>query len=158
MGGARMLTFQVLSLLSRCPGAFSHGYLSKPSSRNVNNCGDAANPYCVNDVSTGQGWTGSTAPGATPVPEPACGAGKDDARYTTKGDIMATYTAGQTINVEYKVNANHGGHVAYRLCLDGSDTEDCFRQQYLENEDGEIWMQVPNAGGGFVEGATMTNT
>merc|ERR1711988_1000248 len=30
-------------------------------------------------------------------------------------------------------------------CLDGSDTEECFKQNYLKNEKGEVWMQIPKA-------------
>jgi len=31
------------------------------------------------------------------------------------------------------------------LCLDGSDTEECFKQNYLENDKGDVWMQIPRA-------------
>jgi len=40
------------------------------------------------------------------------------------------------------IAANHGGWYAYRLCPDGSDTEECFAQNYLPNMEGKFWMPV----------------
>jgi len=62
--------------------------------------------------------------------------------------VVATYRAGDTIEVEMQTYENHAGHYAYRLCLDGSDTEECFKKNYLQNDQGKVWMAIPKANHG----------
>lgn len=61
----------------------------------------------------------------------------------TPGEIQARYTAGDTVEVAWVVSANHRGSYQYRLCLDGSDTEECFKKTPLLFEDGASWHELP---------------
>merc|ERR1711879_340429 len=47
------------------------------------------------------------------------------------GKVHARLTAGETIDVAWMVSAPHGGQYQYRLCLDGTDTEECFKKTPL---------------------------
>merc|ERR1712178_60349 len=42
-------------------------------------------------------------------------------------------------DVAVKYVLNHAGNYQFRLCLDGSDTEECFQQTPLQFEDGQDW-------------------
>jgi len=53
------------------------------------------------------------------------------------GPIQARYTSGQVVEMRWNVYADHGGWFEYRICLDGSDTEDCFRRNILLNTAGQ---------------------
>jgi len=144
--GIAMLATHAITILSLLPGAYSHGFMVKPQSRNDKNC--AASDYkCRSDVAVPRNYAGgffNKAPGLGEgsVPGPVCGAGDSSAKFK-KGEAVATYRAGDTIDVQWKSYANHGGHYAYRLCLDGSDTEECFKQNYLQNDKGETWIKIP---------------
>jgi hypothetical protein len=43
--------------------------------------------------------------------------------------------------------ANHGGKYQYRICLDGSDTEECFKKNILKNDKGQTWLEVDDKKG-----------
>ena len=58
------------------------------------------------------------------------------------GPVQAHYTAGETVELEWQVAANHGGKYQYRICTDGSDTEECFRKNILRSEKGETWFTM----------------
>lgn len=60
----------------------------------------------------------------------------------TKGPIQGNYKAGDVVEMQWHVWADHGGWYSYRICLDGSDTEECFRQNILSNTNGEQQMTV----------------
>merc|ERR1712110_822206 len=53
------------------------------------------------------------------------------------GPIQAHYTSGQVAEMRWNVYADHGGWFEYRICLDGSDKEDCFRRNILLNTAGQ---------------------
>jgi len=141
--GIAMLAAHAIAILSLLPGAYSHGFMTKPTSRNDKNCAPA-DYKCRSDVAVPRNYFSGNRPklGEGSVPGPVCGAGDSSSKFK-KGQPVATYRAGDTIDVEWKSYANHGGHYAYRLCLDGSDTEDCFKQNYLQNDKGEVWMKIP---------------
>lgn len=90
-------------------------------------------------------------PGVAKVYSPFCSGGRDprlsDAAITAlnqKGPSQATWPAGSTQLVSWNVQASHGGVYSYRLCCDGSDSEECFQQNVLEGEDGTKWFPIPN--------------
>merc|ERR1712216_360747 len=117
-------------------GALGHGYMSEPRPRNVLNC-PVFDYKCKSDVALPKEMMdfvgGSSPPGSIKVPEPVCGAGKSDARFTQAGPSVKTYQAGELIEVSWQSVAAHGGHYSYHLCPDGSDTEDCFKKHEMTN-------------------------
>jgi len=147
--GIAMVAAHAIAIFSLLPGAYSHGYMVKPSSRNDLNC--APGDYgCRSNVAVPRNYRSRATPGLGEgsVPEPACGAGKTGPEFK-KGRVVATYRAGDTIEVEMQTYENHAGHYAYRLCLDGSDTEECFKKNYLQNDQGKVWMAIPKANHGM---------
>lgn len=112
-----MFGIKALALLPLLPGAHAHGYLRSPSPRNCE--GNRCTP---NLRVRSQG--------------PFCG------NYE-KGQPVVTFTAGQTIDVEWTVVINHRGSYKYQICRDGSDTEECFKQNSLKNDQGQVSVQIP---------------
>jgi hypothetical protein len=55
---------------------------------------------------------------------------------------QVTWQAGSVVDVEVKYILNHAGNYQFRLCLDGSDTDDCFNQMPLKFEDGQDWHWI----------------
>lgn len=55
---------------------------------------------------------------------------------------QVTWTAGTVVDVEVKYLLNHAGNYQFRLCLDGTDTDDCFNETPLKFEDGEDWHWI----------------
>ena len=51
--------------------------------------------------------------------------------------MQANYTAGALVPMTWQVAANHGGKYQYRICTDGSDTEECFKRNVLKNDKGK---------------------
>jgi len=98
-----------------------------------------------------------TPPGTMPLTGPVCagnmeprqegfrlfqapGAEEVYAAFQTAGAVQGTYRAGDIIETRWQIVANHGGFYSYRLCLDGSDTEECFQNMVLQNETGAAWL------------------
>jgi len=156
-------------MLVSAPSVLAHGYISTPTSRNILACGKVyddsnwyADPFytCSTDRETGAqspsmsglpaGVAAGDMPGVARVNAPFCSGG-DDARIpdaiqglNTKGSSQATWNAGDLVDVAWSVQAAHGGVYAYRLCCDGSDTEECFAKHILSNDDGVSWFPVPD--------------
>jgi len=67
-----------------------------------------------------------------------------------KGIIAATYTAGQTIDIEVELTAAHLGHMEWRLCTNPSgETQDCFNQNLLQRADGQGSKLMVDQGSGW---------
>lgn len=157
-------------LASQLHGVMSHGYIDEPTSRNQLVCRKAypdmdwySPPLfdCLTDRETPAqsplfsglpaGMMAGDMPGVAKVYTPVCSAGHDSrisdaaiAGLNERGPSMATWLAGSTQEVSWNVQASHGGVYSYRLCCDGSDTEECFQQNVLEGEDGNKWFPIPN--------------
>jgi len=151
-------------------GAQGHGWMSAPVSRqSLRSCADGppyppnceCHYYCVSHQATNQACdlpcgdcaypheggnctTGFHPGSATPL-EPYCNPNQlpNTGFLETPGEIQASYTAGDTIEVAWVVSVNHRGWYQYRLCLDGSDTEECFKKTPLRFEDGASWHELP---------------
>lgn len=67
--------------------------------------------------------------------------------FMQPGAAQASYVSGDTIDVEWTIVANHWGVYSYRICTDGSDTEECFQQGILSTEKGEQWVELKQASG-----------
>jgi len=83
----------------------------------------------------------------TPICGPPQASGKIDAsmlkKLATPGPIQASWKPGETVTITWNVQANHGGHYQYRLCPDGSDTEECFSKHVLKTVEGKEWVRIP---------------
>jgi len=122
--------------------------------------------FCISDLETGADMPDSGLPtpilpdnvagrhpGVAKMGEPLCAPpvahGRIDAATLTKlgspGPVQATWTQGQRVDITWNVQANHGGWYSYRLCPDGSDTEECFSKHVLKNVHGEEWMKIDYA-------------
>jgi hypothetical protein len=55
---------------------------------------------------------------------------------------QVTWRAGTVVDVEVKYLLNHAGSYQFRLCLDGTDTDECFNETPLKFEDGEDWHWI----------------
>jgi hypothetical protein len=55
---------------------------------------------------------------------------------------QVTWHSGSVVDVQVKYLANHAGNYQFRLCLDGSDTDECFKQTPLVFEDGQDWHWI----------------
>jgi len=145
-------------------GVIGHGTLTTPTSRAGLGCPQLGGPsyYCEHHQATldfcgaharcaglhGRRCESTTAIGyctaelgtATPL-EPYCNPNQAPGTsfLETPGVVQASWTAGEEVDVAWSVSAPHGGWYRYRLCLDGSDTEDCFRKTPLLFSDGEMW-------------------
>jgi len=134
-----MLTTFVL-LLTSVVSVHGHGYLQTPRSRN----------YVATNKVDGKDWNGGptdplveyNAPGLNVV-GPQCGQVGDrnyDFPNSTTGALLApriqaNYTRGQTITVEVKVFAHHGGHFEFYACAitaGQSPSKACFQANPLE--------------------------
>ena len=121
----------------------AHSQQEKPKPRNLIHCGPTGywNPCQNHRVWPSNGYKGDPI-GSYPVHggHPCVGEGPNGEANSEQfnamsraGEIQATYRAGETIDVEWKVLANHGGIYSWRLCLDADNpTEDCFKQNTLE--------------------------
>jgi len=94
----------VTLLISFCfAQVYSHGAMTFPPARNAKP-GDFAWNSANNGAQTGD-WTNER----TNV----CG----QPQYITPGPIGATFTAGQTVNIDISISAYHGGYYEFRLCV-----------------------------------------
>jgi len=151
-------------------GAQGHGWMSTPLSRaSLNGCSDdpsrpdcECHYFCASHQATsyacdlpcgdcvlpheGGNCTAGHYPGTATPKEPYCNPNQSPNTefLETPGEIQASYTAGDTIEVAWVVSVNHYGSYQYRLCLDGSDTEECFKKTPLRFEDGASWHELPN--------------
>jgi len=161
-----MQSLMVSALIS---GASGHGWMTAPLSRASLHCPDyELNPYyCIShqgitngacplepcgecdppDSSGGGGnCSAGVYPGVATPPEPYCNPNQmpNTTFLETPGEVQAHYTAGDIVEVSWVVSVNHRGWYQYRLCLDGSDTEECFKQTQLRFADGELWHNLPS--------------
>jgi len=65
-----------------------------------------------------------------------------NANLTSPGEAQATWVSGTVVDVAWAVSVNHAGAYQYRLCFDGSDSEECFKKTPLLFEDGQAWHFV----------------
>lgn len=148
----------VLSMM--CTGAYGHGWMTKPISRASLGCGrNSANPnyYCESHQATmsacdlpcegcaAYAKEGNCTPGLYPgeatLKERFCNQNQVSGQefLDTPGEIQTSWTAGDIVEVAWVVSVNHLGSYQYRLCLDGSDTEECFKKTTLRFADGKTW-------------------
>merc|ERR1712190_35418 len=86
-------------------------------------------------------------PGVVPPTEPVCGRPlnlfvKAIGPSFKKGSVQASWRAGSWVEVEVDYLLNHAGNYQFRLCLDGSDTEECFKKTPLKFADGSWWKWI----------------
>jgi len=159
-----MLAFVASTLIS---SALGHGWMTKPISRASLGCTKSNNwYYCESHQATMHGSACDNLPcGQCDVEIPGgggkkCNPGEYPGRGTPKepycnpnqmvntsfleahGKVHARLTAGETIDVAWMVSAPHGGQYQYRLCLDGTDTEECFKRTPLLFADGRQWHRL----------------
>ncbi|KAG5181545.1 hypothetical protein JKP88DRAFT_195219 [Tribonema minus] len=112
--------------------ALGHGYMQVPAARSLGNKG--ANAYCQqcgNGLGNRSGGT---------YPPGICG---DPFQGTSSnfaggpGPIRATYSQGQTVDVQAILTANHGGRFRVKMCPDvsSSATQSCFDSNTLKRKD-----------------------
>ena len=150
------LRFLLSASLTSC--ARSHGWIEVPASRGKLGCDISAGYMCLSHQSTTPACdnlpcegcerypdkshcSAGAYPGLATPDEPFCnppGAGRN-LNLTSPGAVQAQWTAGAVVEVTWAVDINHQGWYQYRLCLDGSDTEECFKRTPLKFEDGELW-------------------
>jgi len=142
------MAFVQLCLLVLFQGAASHGWVTTPTARNVLVCDSRHESVwgCKSDRETKPPHPGDQ-PG--PVGGNICAGDNNNGisneakqQMMVPGPIQGRYTAGEVVEMHWHVYADHGGWYSYRICLDGSDTEECFRQNILSNTAGEQKMRV----------------
>lgn len=133
------MVLAAVCLLALVRGVASHGWLTKPVPRNVLICDGRGETEwgCKADRETYP-----VHPGDHPGPYRGniCSGDNDNGisrearqQMMRPGPIQAHYIAGQVAEMRWNVYADHGGWFSYRICLDGSDTEECFRKNILYN-------------------------
>jgi len=139
-------------------GVKGHGWVDLPASRGVLGCDPITGYTCEAHQATMSACDnlpcegcqaylrdGNCTPGAYPglatPEEPFCNPKQSvqNVNLTTPGKVSATWKAGSIVEVAWVVSVNHKGYYQYRLCLDGSDTEECFKKTPLKFEDGKLW-------------------
>jgi len=80
-------------------------------------------------------------PGRGTPKEPYCNPNQmpNTSLLEAHGKVHTRFIAGETVDLSWMVSAPHGGHYQYRLCLDGTDTEECFKKTPLLFADGSQW-------------------
>jgi len=159
-----LLAMRSLIVPALISGAFGHGWLSTPTSRAVLGCDQVGNWYMCKthqatytcdglpcgecdepgyEPGTGGNCTAGLYPGMATPREPYCNPNQmpGTSFLETPGEIQASWKAGEVVEVAWYVSVSHSGSYQYRLCLDGSDTEDCFKKTPLRFADGEMWHQ-----------------
>lgn len=137
-------------------GVASHGWLMNPVPRNVLVCDSRGESDwgCKADRETHP-------PHAGDMPGPPGGnvcsgdnnngiSGEARQQMMQPGPIQARYTSGQVADMSWTIYgaANHGGWFEYRICLDGSDTENCFRSNVLVDTAGRTTHGMTTFGTG----------
>jgi len=132
-----------LLLMFLVPTCTGHGYLAKPPARNSMWRFGFSNPVNYNDNELFCGGFGVQ----WDVNQGKCGVCGDDYRdempreHETGGKygnkiISATYTAGDTVDIEVEIVANHWGYFELKLCpmdeLGEIVSQDCLDQRPLE--------------------------
>jgi len=143
----------------------SHGFISNPISRNELVCQKVYGEgvfgpafTCMTDRETPAqspylsglpvGVAAGDMPGVAKVYEPFCSGGTDAriseavAGLNVRGPSQATWHAGSTVSICWSVQAAHGGVFGYRLCCDGSNSEECFQRHPLLTVDGSQWITM----------------
>jgi len=155
--------------LSQIYHVVGHGFISSPVSRNELVCfqeygedlyGAAFN--CVTDRETPAqnpetsglppGVMAGDMPGVANVNKPFCSSGSDPRLsaaaiegLNTRGPIQDVWTAGSTVEMCWNVQAAHAGVYSYRLCCDGTDSEECFQSNVMHTTDGSVWLPAPDS-------------
>jgi len=89
----------------------------------------------------------SNSPAQDPPIEPVCGKplnlflGAIGPSFR-KGAVQVNWKAGTWVDVAVDYLLNHAGNYQFRLCLDGSDTEECFKKTPLKFADGSWWKWI----------------
>jgi len=154
--GMRLL---IISALISC--ATGHGWVTRPTSRASLGCDPYSGYFCETHQATrsacdnlpcgechlpvhGGNCTAGVYPGYATPKEPYCN--PDQINGTSflevAGEVQAAWTAGEVVEVAWAVSVNHRGNYQYRLCLDGHDSEDCFKKTPLPFADGKMWHWI----------------
>jgi len=151
--------------LANVPMAMCHGFIETPVSRNKLVCEEVygtdyygAPYFCMTARETlaqfGKGLPpgvpAGDMPGVAEINEPWCSGGPANTHINeaavkglnTRGEPTAYWVAGDLVDVTWKVEAAHGGVYSYRVCCDGTDTEECFKKNVLKSDDGVEWFNV----------------
>lgn len=104
-----------------------HATLMEPVNRNSAWRKGFPGPVDYNDMSDECGrrpWTSEVIPPTCTI----CG----PASFPKNGVIVKTYKAGQKIDIEILMNADHTGYSVFRICPNAKGaTEECFEQHRL---------------------------
>lgn len=109
--------------------AEAHGFLHKPASRNkirdTTGC-----PHCLSAGGPGKVFSSQQ------YRHGMCGNAYDDQlqHWNQPGEVQATYTEGQAIEVEMAITAHHVGYFDFQLCDSQDISEECFfRNRLMRN-------------------------
>jgi hypothetical protein len=159
------MQMQCLAFVAGLDMVASHGWLSNPISRNELVCkekyGDnlMGNAFtCASDRETPaqspwfsglpEGVPAGDMPGVAKVYDPVCSGGNDERipeaidGLNVRGPSQATWHSGSVVSLCWSVQAAHGGVFGYRLCCDGTNSEQCFQSHPLLTEDGRQWINM----------------
>lgn len=137
------MALKPLCLLALAQGAAAHGWVTTPVARNMLICDSRGESEygCKADRETHPPHPGDQ-PG--PVGGNICAGDNNNGissdakqQMMVPGPIQGKYTAGEVVEMTWHVYADHGGWYSYRICMDGSDTEECFQKHVLSNTDGQ---------------------
>jgi len=154
--------------LNQCPSVGKHGITVlefvnnclavQDRSNFAGACADLPCAGCVkfplaNVINFGGGHNTCTPgnyPGKWYIKKNVCGVFNEDPLFVLpafgpefkKDEPQVTWQAGSVVDVEVKYVLNHAGNYQFRLCLDGSDTEECFNELPLKFEDGQDWHWI----------------
>jgi len=137
----------VFSLFTQASVVSSHAYIASPAARNLAGCGGSANWNIQNTCLNHQAVAGQFGfRSSVNICKQGQFGNGPEADKLNPGNAMASWKAGETVEIVLNLVLNHGGTYWYRLCLDGSDTEGCFQQQYLKFDDGSSERKLPETG------------
>jgi len=139
------------------------GYMCEAHQANLNSCDNLPCDEGCFPRDRQSNCTAGNYPGLATPEEPFCNppSAAQNEGLTVPGEVQAQWTAGSVQDVAWAVSVNHRGYYQYRLCLDGSDTEECFKKTPLKFEDGQLWHWLdsgcPQCGGATApdHGATV---
>lgn len=149
-------SFVALTLIHQ---ALGHGYMNVPPMRGSmwrypSEYPSMKEPTNSQDNALRAGGPFYVRAGETPPPYGMCGDSHSDpaprahesggtfGRFPTLGAdaVSKCYRPGQEVEFELVIDANHGGHNQFQLCVPGvgnDETEECFEQYLLERSDGK---------------------
>jgi len=125
----RSFRLLLLSLSNLILGAFGHGYVESPRSRNfrAREEGKEWDHMSLNRKASASNEYGSGLCGVN---------GKNYDAFLDGWISEATYRAGDTIEITSRLTAYHGGHIEIGACADDKPTQECFSTNKLKYKDG----------------------